>query len=418
MTITFERTYDVVVAGAGVAGVAAALASARAGMRTALVEKTVLLGGLATTGMVNVYLPLCDGRGRQAVVGIAEELLHLSARYGPGRLAEAWTRPDASVEARAGGRRYTLVFAPGAFVLALDEVLIEAGVDLWLDTLVCDAAVEAGRVTGLSVENKSGRGLLRAACLIDATGDADVAARAGAPCAETDNWLSLWASQASLAKARQAAADPETAPLLDMVRVGGGASGRGHPEGHPKYYGTDGASVSRFVLEGRRLLREHYATKQAEGWETDRHHLFPVALPSMAQFRTTRRIVGLATMGDEPHVPVPTSIGLVPDWRKAGPLWEVPYGALVAQGVRGLLAAGRCISAEREAWEVARVIPTAAMTGEVAGVAASLAIQRGTTPDQLLASDVQDALRARPWRAKIWHAKSWPCHISDIIRDE
>jgi hypothetical protein len=133
----------------------------------------------------------------------------------------------------------------------------------------------------------------------------------------------------------------------------------------------------------------------------------------MAQFRTTRRIVGLATMGDEPHVPVPTSIGLVPDWRKPGPLWEVPYGALVARDVRGLLAAGRCISAEREAWEVARVIPTAAMTGEVAGVAASLAVQRATTPDELPAADVQDALRAKPW-----HARTWPCHISDIIRDE
>jgi hypothetical protein len=117
-------------------------------------------------------------------------------------------------------------------------------------------------------------------------------------------------------------------------------------------------------------------------------------------------------MGDEPHVPVPTSIGLVPDWRKAGPLWEVPYGALVAQGVRGLLAAGRCIAAEREAWEVARVIPTAAMTGEVAGIAASIAIQRGTTPDLLPAADVQEALRATSRRAK-----PWPCHISDIIRE-
>ncbi len=74
----FEKTYDVVVAGAGVAGVAAALGRARAGLHTALVEKTVLLGGPATTGLVNIYLPLCDGYGHQAIFGIAEELLHLS----------------------------------------------------------------------------------------------------------------------------------------------------------------------------------------------------------------------------------------------------------------------------------------------------------------------------------------------------
>ena len=71
----FEQDYDVVVAGAGVAGVAAALECARAGMRTALVEKTVLIGGLATTGLVNFYLPLCDGRGHQVIYGGLQCLL-------------------------------------------------------------------------------------------------------------------------------------------------------------------------------------------------------------------------------------------------------------------------------------------------------------------------------------------------------
>jgi len=80
----FSREYDVLVAGGGVAGVAAALAASRAGRSVALVEKTVLLGGLATTGLINHYLPICDGNGRQVCYVIAEELLHLSIRYGPG----------------------------------------------------------------------------------------------------------------------------------------------------------------------------------------------------------------------------------------------------------------------------------------------------------------------------------------------
>ena len=86
----FTQKYDIVVAGAGVAGVAAALEAARSGYKTALVEKTVLFGGLATAGLINVYLPLCDGRGRQVIFGIAEELLHLSIQYGPGTVPAGW----------------------------------------------------------------------------------------------------------------------------------------------------------------------------------------------------------------------------------------------------------------------------------------------------------------------------------------
>ncbi len=388
MGMNFLKIYDVLVAGAGVAGVAAALECARAGLKTALVEKTVLVGGLATTGLINIYLPLCDGCGRQVIHGIAEELLHLSLKYGPGDVPAGW-RGDAPKEE---ARRYRVIFSPASFVLALDEALAHAGVDLWLDTLVCAAALEGARVAGVEVENKSGRGVLRAACVIDATGDADVAYRGGAACVETDNWLSLWALQTSLARAQKAAAQPETASLLDVVHVGADADGRRHPPDMPKFHGADGADVTRFVLEGRRLLREAYAAQYAAG-KAERHTLFPVTLPAMAQFRTTRRIAGQETMTDnQDGVHVPTSVGLSPDWRKAGPVWEIPYGALVPQGVTGLLAAGRCISAEGDAWEVMRVIPPAALTGQIAGVAATLAVQRGITPDVLPATDIQAVL--------------------------
>ena len=89
-----ETSYDVIVVGAGVAGVAAALEAARAGLSTALIEKTIFTGGLATTGLVNIYLPLCDGRGTQVSFGIAEELLQLSLKYGPGDIPATWRQPD------------------------------------------------------------------------------------------------------------------------------------------------------------------------------------------------------------------------------------------------------------------------------------------------------------------------------------
>ena len=74
--------YDVVVAGGGIAGIAAALGAARQGAKVALLEKQFLLGGLATAGLITIYLPLCDGNGNQVSFGIAEELLHLSILHG------------------------------------------------------------------------------------------------------------------------------------------------------------------------------------------------------------------------------------------------------------------------------------------------------------------------------------------------
>ena len=128
------------------------------GLRTALIEKTVLIGGLATTGLINIYLPLCDGRGRQVTFGIAEELLHLSIKYGPGDVPAGWREPGEHAERG----RYRVAFSPASFVLAMDEALEAAGVTLWLDTLVCRSVMEGERIVGLEVENKSGRGLLPA----------------------------------------------------------------------------------------------------------------------------------------------------------------------------------------------------------------------------------------------------------------
>lgn len=397
ISLDFQQDFDVIVAGGGVAGAAAALESARAGLKTALIEKTVLLGGLATTGLVNGYLPLCDGNGTQVTYGIAEEMLHLSLKYGPGQIPPEWR--EAGREKR---KRLMAVFSPAAFVLALDEVLENAGVELWLDTLVCRPIMQGTRVTGVEVENKSGRGRLSARVMIDATGDADIAFRAGAPCAEGGNWLTLWALQASLEEAREAVGREEPERLLDMLHLGGDAWGNGHPQGFEKLRGTDGRSVSRFVLESRRLLREYYQKKQPEA---GREGLFPLTLPSMAQYRTTRRILGREGLADGQHGRrFETSIGLAADWRKPGFVWEIPYGTLLPTNVSGLLVAGRCIASEGDAWEVTRVIPAAALTGQAAGMAAVLAVKTGSPPDRLEASRIQESLRE----------KGIPYHLQDL----
>jgi hypothetical protein len=152
----------------------------------------------------------------------------------------------------------------------------------------------------------------------------------------------------------------------------------------PKFKGTDGKDVTRFVLEGRRLLREHYAAKQADPDGGGRHGVYPIHLPSMVQFRTTRRIEGQVTLSEGMHArEFDDSVGLLANWWRPGEVWQVPYGTLLPRKVRGLLAAGRCISAEGEAWEVTRVIHGAAHTGELAGIAAALAVRNETTPEAL-----------------------------------
>ena len=90
----------------------------------------------------------------------------------------------------------------------------------------------------------------------------------------------------------------------------------------------------------------------------------------------------------------PDSIGLVGDWRVAGPVWEIPYRTLIPETIGGLLVAGRCISAAGDAWEVTRVIPAAALTGQAAGVGAVLAVKGNMLPGEVPVAAIQAQLRA------------------------
>lgn len=384
--IKYSRHYDILVAGGGVAGVSAAIASAREGMDTALVEKTIIFGGLATSGLILVYLPLSDNHGNQVTFGLAEELLYASIKYGPGDVPSDWNDPKTN-------SRYSVRFSPASFALTLDELLQDAGVDLWLDTLICDTVTKGDRVVGIEVENKSGRGFIGAKCIIDATGDADVAYHAGAPYTEQDNWLSIWSMEASLDIANQAVSEKSGRKLNNCRILGASNNGAGAPSSMRKFYGTNGKDVSQFVLEGRKLLRDFYKKEQSK---ESRNDIFPITLPSIAQFRTTRRIEGIKTLrSGESYKHFDDCVGMIADWWDGRDIWEVPYYTLVPQKIKGLLTAGRCISAEGEAWEVMRVIQSAVHTGEIAGIASAISIRAETTPDNLDINVLQHQLKQK-----------------------
>ena len=188
--------YDVIVCGGGVAGVSAALAAARTGARTLLLERGFLLGGLATAGLVTIYLPLCDGMGHQVSFGIAEELLRLSVRYGMerwhGRTDSAWLTPGR--EAARQTERFEVRFNAQMFAILCEQLLLENGVTLLYGSTLCAALTEQGRITAVVTENKTGRQAFTARSFVDATGDADLCRAAGAETAEfrQGNVLASW----------------------------------------------------------------------------------------------------------------------------------------------------------------------------------------------------------------------------------
>lgn len=381
---------EVLVVGGGIAGVAAALAARRAGARVLLLEKSVLLGGLATNGLINWYEPLCDGQGEQMSFGLAEELLRLSVRYGEDTLPEIWRDPASPIDKskvrkekqHPVGGRYGTFFSPTMFQLAMDEILEAEGVRLRLDILAAWPHMVDGVCQGVICESKSGRELFAARVVIDATGDADLFFRAGAPCVEGHNYLSfvahLWraAEQARSMKHRR------------WVACGSDLYGKGHPKEYPTITGLRNEEITRFVLDGRRLLRE----KLREGTS----QVLDLALPTMAQLRTTRRIQGAVTL-TEAHQKTARkdSIGLIGDFERVGQWYEIPWGTLYCEGMPNLLAAGRMTSSEGWAWEATRVIPSCAVTGQAAGLAAALMARRGLAARDLEVAELQEGLQAQ-----------------------
>ena len=147
---------SVLVAGGGIAGVSAALAAARAGKDVLLIENEFSLGGLATVGIVTIYLPLCDGEGHQVSFGIAEELLKLSIKYGAEDLYPTpWLEGGTFEEKKA--KRYRVRYNANQFILEMERLLLDEGVKILYGTKICSVNMDGDKISDVIVENKSGR---------------------------------------------------------------------------------------------------------------------------------------------------------------------------------------------------------------------------------------------------------------------
>ena len=366
-----EKNYDVVVCGAGIAGVAAAVAAARQGAKTVIIEKQCLLGGLATSGLIYIYLPLCDGYGKQLTYGLAEEMLKRCVEYGPFDVPEQWGGPKGGYPGcpEAKKNRYACCFSPAGFTLTLDKMLEEAGVDLWLDTLISDVYKNDNRIVAVDVINSSGKIRINGKCFIDSTGSAQVAKLAGAKVISEDNYITPWILEM--------ASDPSFFHFTESLHIR--ALGKTNEEYaiKPPY---DGKCITDFVRQTWKQMRNHYDKFTTE----ERKQNYPVHLPAMPQLRKIAYIDAVYNISENDYGKhFEHTIGTAGNWYHPDAGWKAPYEALIPKELDGLLAAGRCIGASGYAWEIFRVIPAAALTGEAAGIAAALCAENNVLPRKL-----------------------------------
>ncbi len=363
MNVLENKAYDVAVCGGGFAGISAALAAAREGARVVLLEKKYMLGGLGTAGLITIYLPLCDGYGHQVSFGIAEELFRLSIKYGAeARYPENWL--DGVGTRTEKDKRFEVQYNPQMFAILAEQLLRAEGVDILYGSYVVDAEVEAGRVKCLAVENKSGRTRYFIKSVVDATGDCDIARFAGA---KTDtykqgNVLAAWYYFANAEGYHLRTHGFADVPMEE--RTGREAA----PLVERRFAGLSGEELSEMtVLSHEQILQNFLAQRKKD----------PAAslatIPTIPQIRMTRKLVGEKTLTyGEMHTRFEDSIGLVSNWKKRGPVWEVPLSTLYSPDVKNLFVAGRCTSVDERLWDVMRVIPCCAVTGQAAGTAAAI----------------------------------------------
>lgn len=419
--------YDVIVAGGGASGLVAAVAAARSGARVALVERAGCLGGTATSGMVAQYIGLFNGTVR-CVGGIGFEL----------------TQRIQAAGGSDGFRRYTLAeasanpvtitnfpFNPEVVKIVADDMAREAGVDVLLHSRVVGPLMEDDRVAGLLLENVSGRRALRSRMLVDATGDAVIAAAAGIPYVGEEPELRdkrqpltlvFRMSNVDVRAFRAIARERKRAIALDGLRRGQLAweslsfcSTPGDTDAiclMSRIHGIDaldGAQLTRAEQVGRQQIKTivPFLRENVPGFEKS----VLAGIAERVGIRETRRIVGRYTLTTEDIVsgkrfPDAVALGAGPmDLHEAGgtgvDLWmppapfEIPLACLLPESIEGIVVTGRAISATREANGGARHMGTAMCLGHAAGAYAALAANGQGTPANPAIDTLRQLLRTQ-----------------------
>ncbi|MBN1247975.1 MAG: FAD-dependent oxidoreductase [Anaerolineae bacterium] len=433
-TISFEREVsvrhevDVFVAGGGPSGIAAALAAARQGASVYIAEGQACFGGMGTAGLVPAFMCFTD-RVNFLADGVGREIYERMKQ----RADTPRDDPGGSVSINAE-----------ALKLVYDDVIQEAraqgpgNIDFTFHTQVIGVDAEGGHVNAAICAAKSGLYAVQAKVFVDGTGDGDLAVWAGAPFEKGDadghmmpgTLCSLWAnvdwdrvSERQDRNLTAAFADNvftvQDRHLPGMWQVGPGIGGGniGHTFGVD---GTDERSLTQALLWGRRSLSEYevYYKRYLEGFEA----MSLVATGALLGLRETRRIIGdyvlclddfesRAVFQDEIGrynypVDIHASTPNTEDFAKfedefkrlryeTGESYGIPYRILTPRGLDNVLVAGRCVSTDRYMQGSIRVMPGCYITGQAAGVAASLAAAETMDVHAVDVSKLQALLKAQ-----------------------
>ena len=357
---------DVLVCGGGFGGISAALAAARQGKRVILLEKQYLLGGLGTAGLVTIYLPLCDGFGHQVSFGIAEELLRLSiSRGAEARYPANWLDSDDPTGRTDRDPRFEVQYNPNLFAILSEQLLVQEGVEILYGTYAVAVSMTDDKIGAVILENKSGRQAIRVKSVVDATGDCDIAVFAGAPTAafQQGNVLAAWYYGLDEAGYKL--------HMLGYADIPDDQKSKDHKDKMlipQRFAGLSGDELSLMTRLSHAATLTDILNKRVS-----HPALVPTAIATTPQVRMTRRIDGEYTLhSTEMHTYFADSIGMVSDWRKRGPVYEVPFRTLYSGKVKNLICAGRCTSVTDSMWDIMRVIPCCAVTGQAAGTAAAI----------------------------------------------
>lgn len=427
--------YDVCVIGGSCTGVFAAVAAARRGARVALLESFGYLGGTATASLVVIWHTCLDTKLEQHIwAGLTAECLDRLRRR-DGVLDQP---PSASSH---------FVLQPAELAIELDELAAEAGVRTYLHTRFVQPVVEEGRVTAAIFEDKTGRRAVRARIFIDASGDADLAHRAGLPTWHLPH-LQPPTACALLEGLRQLGPDFRLGQTVfdprypEALRPGflWGAYLRGADTfmvAGTRVHGCDASDADQLTaaeIEGRRQLRAMVDLLRRHVPGGDRVVL--QALPARIGIRQTRQVEGLHRLTEHEvldGVRFPDAVangsyrvdvhaadgdGLVfryldgrEDWvscdgRSTRGRWcdprdpeptfyQIPYRSLVPRGAVNVLVAGRCLDADEGAFGAARVMVNCNQMGEAAGTAAALALDADVPVAAVDPARLRDALAAQ-----------------------
>jgi FAD-dependent oxidoreductase family protein len=437
-SIAVRKETDVLVVGGGPSGIMAALAAAEDGLNVTLVDSRSFVGGNMTIGLP--ILGFLGQKGNQIIKGLPQQLID--------RLKAV----QASSEHRPCPLHMSLTLVePEAVKTVALEMLVEKKVDVLFYSFCAGVVMEGDELKGVIVESKAGREAIMAKVIIDCSGDADVAYRAGVPCEYGNEvggvqppTLMFCLGGVDTEKLRTSVAEEPRTYLTDFipaeyfgqnnqfVLVGmrnqikkAQESGLNLPTERTILItglrkgevwvnmtrvngvnGTDPGSLTHGEIEGRHQIIDiqEYLIRFVPGFE---NAYFLKTAPFLG-IRETRRIGGQYTMTREDimgcrhfddaiavasyplDIHHPQGGGCTLEW--CGDCYDIPYRSLIPQKVKNLIVAGRCISATHEAMSAIRVMAPCMAMGEAAGRAAKMAVREGKQPADVNVKKLQQEL--------------------------